>query len=79
VSFRRRFHHAPRGRLRPLNGQFRRGRAALELDQIKRRRFFACDDRAAGVRLAAMVGLVIEHMQQDLPELLANGAPDMLR
>jgi hypothetical protein len=53
--------------------QIRRGHAALEGQQVERRRLAAGQDRAAGVRLAAVMGLVIEQMQQDILPRLAIG------
>jgi hypothetical protein len=54
----------------------RAGRA--ETHEIERGRLLAGHDRAAGVSMATMMGLVVEQVQQDvLQHLLVPGAPDM--
>ena len=61
----------PWSRLRPPGStQIRRGNAALKCQQIKRWRFTPGHDRAAGVRVAAVVGLMVEQMQEYVRELL---------
>jgi hypothetical protein len=56
--------------LRPST-QIRCWNAALKRQQIERRRLAAGQDRTAGMRLAAMMGLMIEQMQQDVLQRLA--------
>src|SRR5207248_4914545 len=54
--------------LTALQGEVRRRHAALKLQQVERWRLGPGKDRAAGVRLTPMMGLVVEQMREDIPE-----------
>jgi hypothetical protein len=47
--------------------------ATLKQQQVERRRLVSGKDRAAGVSLAAVMGSMIEQMQQDILHRLAAG------
>src|SRR5437868_2602700 len=53
-----------------LHGQFRRRHAALKLQQVERWRLSPGEDRTASMRLAAMMGLMVEQMREDIPKRL---------
>jgi hypothetical protein len=48
------------------SNQVRGGSAALKLQEVERWRLGSGDDRAAGVGLAAVMGLMVEQMQQNI-------------
>ena len=56
-----------------LRREFRRRYAALKLKQVQRGRLLSRKDRTTSVRVAAMMGLVIEQMQQDIRKRLLVG------